>query len=107
MLQKRCTKLTAVVKKVKLVAPEKCFEHEKTATSSKKDFGEMMAQLKDKFRKTDKRSEKIKLLTVIPKSWSIRKTATLFNTSYLIANRAKHLVKEKGIQFVEAFYSIL
>ena len=81
----------------------------------------MMKQLKDKFRKTDKRSEKMKLLTMIPKSCSIQKTAAVFNTSYFIARRAIHLVKEKGImsdpdpkpgqslssetvQLVEAFY---
>jgi len=58
---------------------------------------------------------------VIPKSWSIRKTTNIFNTSYFIARREKLLDKEKGIksdpdpkpgkslafetvQLVEAFY---
>jgi hypothetical protein len=43
--------------------------------NEKKDFKEIMEQLKQKFNETDIRSEKVKVLTVLPKSWSRRKVA--------------------------------
>ena len=36
-------------------------------------FGEIMEQLRAKFTASDKASDKIKILTVMPASWSIRK----------------------------------
>ena len=87
---------TTVRKKLKLLAPEKNLEPT-TSTAPSNDYDEMMCQLKEKFLKTDNKSEKIKVLTVVPKSWSIRKTAAFFNTSYFMARRAKQLVEEKGI----------
>ena len=86
---------TTVRKKLKLLAPEKSLETTSTAPSN--DYEEMMSQLKEKFLKMEKKSEKIKVLTVVPKSWSIRKVAEFFNTSYFMARRAKQLVEEKGI----------
>jgi hypothetical protein len=35
------------------------------------EFNEMISQLKEKFKNTDSRSEKLKILTVLPKSWGI------------------------------------
>ncbi len=61
------------------------------------DDSEITLQLKDKFKSTTKRSEKIMVLTVLPKSWSIRKIAMEFNCSNYMAQRAKSLVAEEGI----------
>lgn len=44
------------------------------------DDGEIIAQLKDKFR-TANRSEKVQILTVLPQSWSICKIQTEFGAS--------------------------
>ena len=41
--------------------------------SSDSDQSEMIAQLKDKFENTTKRSEKVLVLTVLSKRWTIRK----------------------------------
>ena len=60
------------------------------------DEGEIIEQLKEKFANAS-RSEKIQILTVLPKSWSIRKVQQEFGTSNFMARRAKQLVKEKGI----------
>ena len=57
----------------------------------------MMEQLKDKFNQTTLRSEKIKILTVAPKSWSQRKLANEFNAFRHTATVAKKLVEEKGV----------
>ena len=37
------------------------------------DRTEMIEQLKEKFQETKKRSERVQVLTVLPKSWSVRK----------------------------------
>lgn len=39
---------------------------------------EMIAQLKEKFRMSTKTSEKVQILTVLPRSWSIRKMSSSF-----------------------------
>ena len=43
------------------------------------------------------RSEKIQILTVLPKSWSVRKIETEFGASNRMARKAKEIVREKGI----------
>ena len=61
------------------------------------DAGEMIMQLKEKFETTASRSEKVQLLTVLPKSWSVRKIQSEFGASNYMARKAKQLVREKGI----------
>ena len=60
------------------------------------DGGEIIKQLKEKFS-TVKRSEKIQILTVLPKSWSIRRVQEEFGVSDFMARKAKQLVREKGV----------
>ena len=46
--------------------------------SSNDDESEMIWQLKEKFEETNTKSEKVKILIVLPKSWSIRKVQDEF-----------------------------
>ena len=62
----------------------------------KSDDSEIIQQLKEKFP-TAGRSEKIQILTVLPKSWSIRKVQEEFGVSDFMARKAKQLVEEKGV----------
>ena len=48
----------------------------------------------EKFHSTTVRSERLR---AVPKSWSVRKTANVFNASRYLAGQAKRLVAEKGI----------
>ena len=65
----------------------------------------MVRQLKEKLS-TAEQSEKIQSLTVLPKSWSIRKIQLEFGTSNFMARKAKELVRKKGILSspVNSFY---
>jgi hypothetical protein len=45
------------------------------------EFNEMISQLKEKFNNTDSRSEKLKILTVLPKRWGICRIVKEFLTS--------------------------
>ena len=47
-------------------------------SSNGDDESEMIRQLKEKFKETIMRSEKVQILTVLPKSWSIRKVQDEF-----------------------------
>lgn len=58
---------------------------------------EIINQLKEKFEKLTKASEKIQLLTVLPKSWPIRKMIKEFKITYNMARKVKMLVDEKGV----------
>ena len=58
---------------------------------------EIVNQLKEKYDTTEKRSEKLQILTVLPKSWSRSRIQEEFKVSQYMARQAKNLVKEKGI----------
>ena len=60
------------------------------------DDGEIVTQLKEKFS-TANRSEKVQILTVLPRSWSIRKIQTEFGASNFTVRKAKALVASSGI----------
>lgn len=61
------------------------------------DESEVIKQLKEKFQETTMRSEKVQVLTVLPKSWSIRKVEDEFGASNYMVRKAKDLVKKRGI----------
>ena len=62
-----------------------------------RDFEEMIGQLKDKFSTSDSRSEKVQVLSVLPKSWQIRKIERECKITNYMAHSAKKLVNEKGV----------
>ncbi len=51
---------------------------------------EMIDQLKEKYS-TAQRSEKIQILTLLPKSWSIRRIEIEFDASNYMVRKAKEL----------------
>jgi transposase len=61
------------------------------------DGTEMVQQLKEKFQSTAKRNEQLQVLTVLPKSWSVKKIQQEFGVSTYMARKSKKLVEEKGI----------
>ena len=70
------------------------------STSSKQlnsDETEMIAQLKAKFMKTEKRSEKLQILTILPHSWSTSKLKRTFGITNYMATQAKKLISEGGV----------
>jgi len=61
------------------------------------DGSEMIQQLKEKFQSSTQRSEQLQILTVLPKSWSMKKIQQEFGVSNNMARKAKELVEEKGV----------
>ena len=61
------------------------------------DGREMIQQLKKKFKVTADKRVQLQILTVLPQSWTIRKTQEEFGVSSYMARKAKELVKEKGV----------
>lgn len=68
----------------------------KGATVDKADV-EMINQLKDKFNGTKNYQDKLKILSVLPKSWPAFRIQKEFNVSYFFANKTKNLVEHQGI----------
>ena len=60
------------------------------------DIEILMGLLREKI-KTSSRQEKIKLLTLVPHSWTKKKTVEFFQVSQHMVKRARQLKKEKGI----------
>ena len=65
------------------------------------DGTEMIHQLKEKFQETKRRSEQVQVLTVLPKSWSVKKVQQEFGVSEYLALQSKKLVEK------EAFFLFL
>lgn len=61
------------------------------------DDQEIIKQLKSKFAETVIKEEKIKILSILPRSWSARKMSKQFSTSVRLCLTAKTLVEEYGI----------
>ena len=61
------------------------------------DGTEMIQQLKEKFRETKRRSEQVQVLTVLPKSWSVKKVQQEFGVSEYLERQSNKLVEERGI----------
>lgn len=58
---------------------------------------EIILQLKEKYDASIVRSEKIVILTLLPKSWTVKKVQRVFNCTNYAARQAKQLQKDKGI----------
>ena len=61
------------------------------------DGTKMIQQLKEKFWETKRRSEQFQVLTVLPKSWLVKKVQQEFGVSEYLARQSKKLVEESGI----------
>ena len=72
-------------------------EAEDNSKESEMFYDEMISQLKEKFELSGKRSEQMEGLTVLPSSWSIRKSQDYFGVTNFMATAAKKLAKEKGV----------
>jgi hypothetical protein len=96
---KKLSKLTETVKKrMETIAGKEISDSLLKEPSRDVDCLEMINQLKEKFKNENtKRSEQIQILTILPKSWSIRKMASEFNTTRHTASIAKKIVEEKGV----------
>lgn len=60
---------------------------------------EIIEQIKGKFGELTEKSEKLKLLSVLPQSWSANKMHNEIGVTKHIAKRIKKLVRKKGIFF--------
>ena len=61
------------------------------------DGKEMIDQLKEKFQSTTHKGEQLQILTVLPKSWSVKQVQEEFSVTNYMARQSKALVREKGI----------
>lgn len=84
-------------KKVNASIKKNIFHNLTPSTSHICPEPEIINQLKEKFKLTTKDSDKIQILTVLPKSWPLRKIEEEFGVTNYMARKAKKLVEEKGV----------
>lgn len=58
---------------------------------------EVIQQLKDKFANTSDSDERYRILTTLPRSWSVYRIEKEFAISHFLAKRAKELQQQEGI----------
>ncbi|XP_015127164.1 uncharacterized protein LOC107048497 [Diachasma alloeum] len=61
------------------------------------DINCLVQEIKEKLKSANELSDKIQLLTMLPKSWSIAKILKTFNVPYYIARQAYWIHQEEGI----------
>ncbi|CAH0391660.1 unnamed protein product [Bemisia tabaci] len=88
--QNKFNKITRVLKRKLFKLPDESDEEDQFEC-------EIISQLKEKFSGSESRSEKLQILTILPKSWTVSKIEKTFNTTNYTARLAKKLQAEKGI----------
>lgn len=83
--------------KIEGAIKRKIFNLTDTSDNDSSSEGEVIAQLKGTFHMTGRKSQKVQIFTIIPKSWSIMKIQQQFKASNYMVPTAKKLVAEKGI----------
>ena len=89
--KKKLIKVTSAIQRKVLLLPsgeEELDDHSES---------EMIVQLKEKFSTCTSRSKQMEILTILPKSWSVKKLQEEFNITTYMARKVKDLVKAKGI----------
>ena len=84
----------SVVRNLQSLCPDDSTIQEPQLSS---DGAEMIQQLKEKLLSCETTGQKVQVLTILPKSWSIHKIEEEFGVSNYLARMAKDLVEEKGI----------
>ena len=89
------------VQQSKLESTENSIEVDSEQDMNQKanDLDKLVELMKEKLKVSNKR-EKIQILTLIPESWSLRKTAKELKVSKATARKARILREEKGILVV-------
>ncbi|KAL7633313.1 UNVERIFIED_CONTAM: hypothetical protein RMT77_016419 [Armadillidium vulgare] len=91
--KKLCKVTTAFKRKLELATGQSITDSDTDNTEI-----EILQQLKEKFNEeSTSRSEKLSILTILPKSWPITRIMKEFNCSNFMARQAKNLAKEKGV----------
>jgi len=93
--ERKTTKIhKRIEKSIKAIASH-CSIVDNEPTSSKQtntDEAEMITQLKAKFVKTEKTTDKLQILTILPHSWNTSKLQRTFGiTSRILQNSKEHL----------------
>ena len=70
------------------------------APTNDSDGKEMIQQLKEKFETLTNTSEKLQLLMVLPKSWSVKKIEDKFHVSNYLARRSKKTHTKERDSFI-------
>ena len=61
------------------------------------EFNEMIHNVKQKCNTSEKFSERIQILTILPQSWTTRRIEAEFGASYHMAQMSKRLVESDGV----------
>lgn len=73
------------------------FPNSTPSTSHVCPESEIIEQLKEKFKTITKNSEKIQLLTILPKSWTLKRMEEEFQITNFMARKVKNLVETEGV----------
>jgi len=88
---------TTVKRKLELIGGVSLDAADSSLNQADTSASEIIDQLKEKFNSCCKMSEKVQVLTVLPKSWSQKRIEQEFRATNYMVRKAKKLVEDKGI----------
>ena len=83
-----------------ITAEESSMQSESEYISGQDAISDIIAQLKEKIKCLVNRSKKAKLLTILPKSWSVRKIMKEFGAPDYMVRQAKNLFMRRAFSLV-------
>lgn len=96
-LMKKTKKISsAVIRKLEETFSEDLQESTPDVTLSMDEYEKLISKLKEKSKVANK-NEKVKIISLLPDSWSRSKISKEFNVSEYLVRQTRELVKEQGI----------
>ena len=80
-----------------LQLPEKADTLDRDLGKKASDFDYLINQMKEKIALVSNKREKVRILTLAPRSWTIDKTSKVFGVSHYLVRLSRKIVMEKGI----------
>lgn len=97
-IEKKVTTVTSVFReKLSTSLSLPCEEKDIGNPSEEAEYDILLCKLKDRFKESNEVADKVKILSLVPQSWSILKTCEEFGASQYLVKNTRKLVKKYGI----------
>ena len=95
-LKSKLQRISESIKRNLEISFDQVIEDPEVSVNAVDEFEELITKLKEKCAVADK-EEKIKIISLLPNSWTRKKITTEFNVSDRLVKLTKGLVKDQGI----------
>ncbi|GBN96229.1 hypothetical protein AVEN_174177-1 [Araneus ventricosus] len=99
--KRKCEKIVSATKEnlatALQVKPIEIENNHQSVDLQNEDLYSLVEELKIKFAETTSHADKVQILTLVPKSWSLEKTKREFSTTMYLVRKARNIKKSFGV----------